>query len=228
MECWAKDFLFFFSFLHVSSRWYPVGPSFHIVFLWSFTMIWFSFDLNLQRFSLHSRMFCKKDFRLLFLFFVVVLFLFLRFISAQTMRGTSFRPSRYFLLFSAQGKRKKKKKKSCCCCCCPSSAFFLLPLRWRPTCRSERVSDRTIKLKKGKKKTKFVWVRLSFVTVMRVSMYIKMRSSPVIIYRTPSKRNDSFFFFKRITSTMWWSNFFFLGRFFFIYRDELINGRGDN
>jgi hypothetical protein len=28
---------------------------------------------------------------------------------------------------------------------------FLLPLRWRPTCRSERVSDRTIKLKEDKK-----------------------------------------------------------------------------
>lgn len=152
MECWAKDFLFFFSFLHVSSRWYPVGPSFHIVFLWSFTMIWFSFDLNLQRFSLHSRMFCKRIFGYFFSFLLLFYFFFWDLFPLRRWEGRRSALQDIFFSFRLKGKERRRRKKVVVVVVVLPQPFFLLPLRWRPTCRSERVSDRTIKLKKGKKK----------------------------------------------------------------------------
>lgn len=73
----------------------------------------------------------------------------LRFISAQTMRERDIVVPPFRILFLGCWAKKEKKN-------CPYSYSilvlpFLLPLRWRPTCRSERVSDRTIKLKEDKK-----------------------------------------------------------------------------
>ena len=53
----------------------------------------------------------EKDFSATFPLFVVVIFLLLRFISAQTMRGTSFRPSRYFFSFRLKGKERRRRRK---------------------------------------------------------------------------------------------------------------------
>lgn len=101
----------------------------------------------------------------------------LRFISAQRMReeghGRRRRSALQDSFFSAAGRKKEKKEKL-------SSqqhlgaAFFLLPLRcWRPTCRSERVSDRTIKLKEDNppKKRKEKWARHIFMCV-RISFVL--------------------------------------------------------
>ena len=103
-----------------------------------------------------------KDFRLL----LPVLSFSLRFISAQTTGGTSsFRPSGFFFSLSRLEGRKKSSSSASWC--------LLLPPRWRPTCRSERVSDRTIKprWKKAKEKKKncpIFYVRLGLFCVLDV------------------------------------------------------------
>lgn len=66
------------------------------------------------------------------------------------------RGRRRFFDVKISGEKKERKKVF------RPSLYLLLPLRWRPTCRSERMSDRTIKLGLGKRKNGFLGILFFF------------------------------------------------------------------